>query len=1263
MYPKLKATIKYLFVVAILVVIGISILSPILISHYENNWKKKSEEITNRIESESKDIILQEKIGLEKALSSIEDYLISHNSLKSPNQNDFLNFVKTQFPDLSVIVVDSSGELIFWSNYINNFAPNYYDNIPGEIFFFDSGMKKFLGIHSNTTLLNNNLSLNILTAIDKEYKLPLEENSGGFLEEELNKKFGVKFILDSYKNASVLDSNFHSYNILNRDGKEILRVSFPKPREKVYLNKLTNLLFTIKAVSFTLGLLFLFMLSLPNILKIKSHYIRLLIYLITLVSFRILIYLLGLPDRIFHTNLSNPEYFSSQFAFGIVKSPLEFLITGIFAVIISIIVFGFVNKYYKNKNLLKSSKFFYLVAISIIGLTLLLIRSVGAMSKSVIRDSTINYFSDYNLISKLPAVLMQINTLLAGFAIFIIIISGFVFLFTNHNGDKTKKKFLLTFISTEIFGVLYHYLQPYPQVSIPIVVIVIAFIYFVTYLIVEKHISIPKALFYTAFVASFSTAILLNYYNSEQEKESLKNIAHDLSQSKRNYYEYLIDQTLNSKEIRNIAINGIKSKQVNGADISAFKIWINSNLKSETAKMEIVIFDSLAHPIGRFNLGYKTKKEKFKNFKFNDYPSPIIKEEKLSDKNEVLLSGNIPLFDKNKLFGFLTVNIVDEVGIVKNNLPEFLTPTKPFVNSAINDRKLNIYELQDAKLSKQNSDINLSSENIRQILNAHYNQFNETWTEIKRGENDLILYAYKTDTSGYSKTFIVGIKEKGIAFGLFHFFKVLFVHSILIVVLLLIYFVFFEKNRNRIIRSFNSKLFASFLIISIVPLILMAISIKELTEDKNDSAVYYKLEKRAKNIENYLLSHGLNGNTNTTKFYDNISNDLNINYSLFDNKKLIYSSFMQYYNVGLFPDVLNSDVYYEQKNMGLTIYIDKTKIAGKSFTSLYYRTNISGKDLVIEISDAINPILLPMSGTELDIFLFGSYSFAIILIIIFSTILARQISSPIRQLTAAAKSVAGGNLNLEVVQKEKGEVKDLVNEFNYMVKELKKSQAALSEIERETAWKEMAKQVAHEVKNPLTPMKLSVQQLVIAYKEKSPKFDKIFTTVTGTIIKQIEILKNIASEFSNFARMPILKVEQVDLTNILIDVQNLFSDESADIIIIGNKEKLFIKADADQLKRTIVNLIRNSLQANADKIKMEVTEVANSAVIRIIDNGHGIHQEKLNKVFDVEFTTKEKGMGLGLSIAKKFIESIGGDIKIESTPPQGTVIIIKLLKF
>ncbi len=301
-----------------------------------------------------------------------------------------------------------------------------------------------------------------------------------------------------------------------------------------------------------------------------------------------------------------------------------------------------------------------------------------------------------------------------------------------------------------------------------------------------------------------------------------------------------------------------------------------------------------------------------------------------------------------------------------------------------------------------------------------------------------------------------------------------------------------------------------------------------------------------------------------------------------------------------------------------------------------------------------------MTGTELNVFLFGTYSLAIIMIILFSTLLANQISSPIEKLTKATKSVGRGDMDIQLQSFGRGEIKELIDGFNRMVRELKRNQVELAEVERESAWKEMAKQVAHEIKNPLTPMKLAVQHLISAYKDKSDKFDEIFNKVTSTVITQIDNLTNIASEFSSFAKMPTIKLLDIELVGILKETVDLFIEEDCKVSIITDLEKVIVKSDREQFQRMMINLIRNSIQAEAEHVWISLTRMNDAVEIQVKDDGKGIPEEIKTKIFDENYTTKKEGMGLGLALAKRFLDITNGTIFISETSPKGTEIIIRI---
>jgi nitrogen fixation/metabolism regulation signal transduction histidine kinase len=242
-------------------------------------------------------------------------------------------------------------------------------------------------------------------------------------------------------------------------------------------------------------------------------------------------------------------------------------------------------------------------------------------------------------------------------------------------------------------------------------------------------------------------------------------------------------------------------------------------------------------------------------------------------------------------------------------------------------------------------------------------------------------------------------------------------------------------------------------------------------------------------------------------------------------------------------------------------------------------------------------------------------------------------------------------------------MRDLYQGFNLMTKELQKNQIELAELERESAWKEMAKQVAHEIKNPLTPIKLAVQQLIASHKDESKDFDKIFKKVTKTTLNQIDNLGQIASEFSSFAKMPSIKLEKLDVIPVIKDTINLFIDDKIKIDFESEVTEAIVEADTSQLRRMLINMIRNSIQANATNSTIKLTSNDDNYLIIIVDNGEGISEENKEKIFEINFTTKEKGMGLGLKLARRFLEGVNGKINLVQSGSSGATFEITIPKY
>jgi len=441
---------------------------------------------------------------------------------------------------------------------------------------------------------------------------------------------------------------------------------------------------------------------------------------------------------------------------------------------------------------------------------------------------------------------------------------------------------------------------------------------------------------------------------------------------------------------------------------------------------------------------------------------------------------------------------------------------------------------------------------------------------------------------------------------------------------------------------------------------MLAIYNRQIVSSRGQEAIANELHEKIDYIERSINAHNNRDDENLQQKFELAGSGLGITFSVYDESDLIYSSKQQYYYSGIFSKKLDPKIFYYLNYLSYREYLTKEIIDNFTYNSFYKKLNIDGKNYILGVNDAFNKVKVNLSALEIDVFLFGIYSFAILIIIILSTILADKISYPIRNLTRAISSVKQGDYNIQIVNKEKGELKDLLSGFNSMVGELRNNQNELAEFEREKAWKEMARQVAHEIKNPLTPMKLSIQQLIISFKDKKADFEEIFEKLSATILNQIENLNQIASEFSRFARMPRINIEEVDLLSVIKDTTQLFEDDKLKVDIISNLSDIKIEADNSQLRRLFINLIRNSIQASSNMIIFKIVRDMDKYVVYVSDNGNGIPAEYIPRIFDENFTTKDKGMGIGLKITKKYLDDINGQIVLGKTSIQGTTFIITI---
>ncbi|HMO39054.1 MAG TPA: ATP-binding protein [Saprospiraceae bacterium] len=294
------------------------------------------------------------------------------------------------------------------------------------------------------------------------------------------------------------------------------------------------------------------------------------------------------------------------------------------------------------------------------------------------------------------------------------------------------------------------------------------------------------------------------------------------------------------------------------------------------------------------------------------------------------------------------------------------------------------------------------------------------------------------------------------------------------------------------------------------------------------------------------------------------------------------------------------------------------------------------------------------------------YVFLLLTTAVVTIAVANSITRPIVRLGEKLRNLQLGR-NEPIRWPNRDEIGELIAEYNRMIAKLEESTEQLRQTERESAWREMAKQVAHEIKNPLTPMKLSLQHLLRTAQSNPQEALPMLQRATGTLIEQIDGLARIATEFSNFARMPRPENETFLLNDVVASVVALFAQENesgAELHLQLPEQPLFVFADKGHLIRVFNNLIKNALQAVPDErqgyIQVALAANATHAVVQVSDNGAGIPPDMRERVFQPNFTTKNSGTGLGLAMSKSIVEAAGGRIWLEDNVPTGVSFFVEL---
>jgi nitrogen fixation/metabolism regulation signal transduction histidine kinase len=355
--------------------------------------------------------------------------------------------------------------------------------------------------------------------------------------------------------------------------------------------------------------------------------------------------------------------------------------------------------------------------------------------------------------------------------------------------------------------------------------------------------------------------------------------------------------------------------------------------------------------------------------------------------------------------------------------------------------------------------------------------------------------------------------------------------------------------------------------------------------------------------------------------------------------------------------VLTKSEYYQKEKIGRLEYLSG------------YAPFFNADDKVLAYLNLPYFRMQSVLAKEISNLVVAVINFTLLLILItagIAVVISGRLTAPLSMLGEGLASVGIGKKTEYLNYKGNDEIGELVKQYNRMVDEIEQSAHRLANSEREYAWREMAKQIAHEIKNPLTPMKLNVQQLFKSWKDKAPDFDERLEHFTRNQIEYIDNLSSIASAFSSFAKMPGANPVEVNLIDQIKITLELFKDEENVSFNVHwpGESKVVVYADKEHLNGIFSNLIKNSIQSihpgRPGIINVNVEVKRDVVITAIADNGSGIPQDLQKNLFTPNFTTKSSGMGLGLSIVRKYVETAGGRIWFESEKDRGSTFFVEL---
>jgi nitrogen fixation/metabolism regulation signal transduction histidine kinase len=471
--------------------------------------------------------------------------------------------------------------------------------------------------------------------------------------------------------------------------------------------------------------------------------------------------------------------------------------------------------------------------------------------------------------------------------------------------------------------------------------------------------------------------------------------------------------------------------------------------------------------------------------------------------------------------------------------------------------------------------------------------------------------------------------------------------------------------------SFYRKLFLAFVLVSVVPVIILAVVARTFfatqAQGTLEAAAIRTATTAQRVIEDYstLIQRDATGLPNLDDLMVGISRTIDQDVNIFDGPSLRATSERFLFESRLLPERTPSRVYRAIALERRSSFVDEESIGNSSYMMAATPVHVGTRNAILTIPLTMRQLEVEAEVDELD----RRVVLAAVVFILFGAAagysIAERIADPVNRLTRATRRIARGDLDARILGTASDELRTLITAFNRMATELRHQRAELARTNRIAAWAEMARQVAHEIKNPLTPIQLSAEHLLRLHLDRGKPLTPVLEECLAVILSQVRLLRQIASEFSTFASSPIPYLAPASLAELVHEVVTPYRIGLPNRVRISeavSPDLPQVTIDRTLLARALTNVIENALHAmpSGGSIAIAATCADSHVRLSIRDTGVGMDPEALQRVFEPYFSTKTGGTGLGLPIAKRNVELSGGTIFVDSQKDVGTTVTIEL---